>query len=85
MEVLAKYNYLISKKSIMNKIYFSLYVIIFYITYSSCLEYPRDKQILKNKECISIFCQPQEFENQICTISNPFIKSLGCSSSFLIG
>ena len=75
MEVLAKYNYLISKKSIMNKIYFSLFVIIFYINYSSCLDCPRDKPILKNKECISIFCQPHEFENQICTISNPFIKS----------
>ena len=31
--------------------------------------------ILKNNECLSIYCEHKEFDNNICSISNPFIKT----------
>ena len=61
-------------KSKFNKL-FLLLAIISLFNYSLCKECPRDKPILKNDECLSIYCLPQEFENKNCTISNPFIKS----------
>ena len=65
-----KYNYRIN-----NKLLFLFIFIISFINYSLCIECPRDKPISKNDICLNIYCQPEEYENNICTISNPFIKS----------
>ena len=37
-------------------------------------ECPRNKPILKANECQSIYCTPEEYSKNICTISNSFIK-----------
>ena len=38
-------------------------------------ECPRDKPILKSDECQSIFCTPEEYSQNICKISNYYIKT----------
>ena len=50
-------------------------LIIIFINYSLCIECPRNKPIFKDNECNDIYCQPEEYEENICIISNPFIKS----------
>ena len=57
-----------------SKILLFLLIIIF-INYSLCIECPRNKPIFKDNECNDIYCQPEEYEENICIISNPFIKS----------
>ena len=52
-----------------------LFMNIYLFNYSLSIECPRDRPILKNNECKSIYCTLQEFENNNCIISNPFIKS----------
>ena len=52
-----------------------LFFLLIIFQYSICIDCTRDKQILKNNECVSIYCQPKEFENNICEISNIYIKS----------
>ena len=54
---------------------FFLFCLIYLFKYSLCEECPRDKPIFKDSECQSIYCTPLEFANNICEISNPFIKS----------
>ena len=63
-----KHNYKTTNK------FFFLFIISF-ITYSFCIECPRDMPISKNNICLQTYCQPEEFEKNICIISNPFIKS----------
>ena len=60
-------------KAIINKM-FLLFAFISIFNYSLCEECPRERPILKNNECLSTYCPPQDFKNKICTISNPFIK-----------
>ena len=55
-----------------NKMFLFLLFIAF--NYSLCIECPRDKPILKNNECQNIYCGPEDFEKNICSVSNPFIK-----------
>ena len=38
-------------------------------------ECPRDKPILKSNECQVVYCTQEEFEKNICVISNSFIKT----------
>ena len=38
-------------------------------------ECPRDKPILKSSKCQSIYCTPEEFNQNICVISNYYIKT----------
>ena len=72
MEYLLKYNINKKRKSLINII---LFLIAFLLNYSHCIDCPRDKPILKNNECWAIYCKPQDYENNICTISNPFIET----------
>ena len=72
MEYLLKYNINKKRKSLINII---LFLILFLLNYSHCIDCPRDKPILKNNECCAIYCKPQDYENNICTISNPFIET----------
>ena len=37
-------------------------------------ECPRNKPILKANVCQSIYCTPEEYSKNICTISNSFVK-----------
>ena len=62
------------RKNLINKMIF-LVLIIFLINNSLCEECPRNKTILKDNKCSSIYCTSEEFEKGICTISNSFIKS----------
>ena len=57
-----------------NKIHLFLLIIIFF-NYSLSIECPRSKPIFKDNECNDIYCQPKEYETNICLILNPFIKS----------
>ena len=51
-----------------------LFLLFIAFNYSLCIECPRDKPILKNNECQNIYCGPEDFEKNICSVSNPFIK-----------
>ena len=60
----------------------SIYTLfIFFILLSNVNSYlqeeecPREKPILKSNECQSIYCTPEEFSENICTISNSLIKA----------
>ncbi len=69
-----KYNISKDKKVHINEILI-LFLIFYLFKNSICDNCPRDKPILKNNKCMNIYCKPKEFENNICTISNPFIKT----------
>ena len=73
MKVFKKYNDYSCKFGIVQLLFLFSYIYLF--NYSLCIECPRDKPILKNNECQSIYCLPREFANNTCIISNPFIKS----------
>ena len=62
------------RKNLINKMFF-LVLIIFFINNSLCEECPRNKPILKDNKCSSLYCTSEEFEKGICIISNSFIKS----------
>ena len=52
-----------------------LFLILLLFNYSSCEDCPREKPILKDEECVSIYCNPEDFKNKRCIISNPFIQT----------
>ena len=54
---------------------FLLFLIYSLIQNSLCIECPRDRPILKDGECMNIYCTPKEFENKACVISNIYIKN----------
>ena len=62
------------KERIFNNIFLFLLIVIS-LEYSLCFDCPRDKPIFKYNECQSIYCEQKEFENNICSISNPHIKA----------
>ena len=45
------------------------------INYCFCEDCPRDKPILKKGICVSEYCTYEEFENRICIVSNPFLRT----------
>ena len=69
----------IKKSPKLNKLHFQC-LFIFLLTISLFKysvedeECPRNKPILKKGECQSIYCTPEEYSQNICTIANSFIK-----------
>ena len=63
---------------------FLLFQLIFF-NYSLCQDCPRDKPILKDNECQMVYCSPEEFENNTCTISNYYQKVQWINNFHLFG
>ena len=69
-----KQNQISTKKSLLHKLML-FFLIINLLNYCLCEDCPRDKPILKKGQCVSEYCSYEEFENKICVVSNPFIKT----------
>ena len=62
-----------------------LLIQLIFFNYSLCQDCPRDKPILKDNECQMIYCSPEEFENNTCTISNYYQKVQRINNFHLFG
>ena len=80
-----KYYKFQDEKIQINKIYIIFFLIISLFKNSFCDFCPRDKPILKNNECLSIYCEQEEFDNKNCSISNPFIKTQWLNNIHIFG
>ena len=74
MGVFNKSIYYYTKINKTNKI-FLFFTFIFIFKFSLCDYCPRDKPILKDNICMSTYCPYADLEDNVCEISNPFIKS----------
>ena len=45
-----------------------------FVTFSSSSECERDKPILKDNKCVSIYCNENQFKSEECIINNSIIK-----------
>ena len=63
-----------SIKKIKNLNPISIFILFTFIALS-LQECPRDKPILKNNECTSDYCSAEEFQSQLCVISNNIIQT----------
>ena len=76
MDALKKGKVKLKNKFRSNSIISPFILITFFLLFSfSLTECPRDRPIFKNEECQSIYCSPKEYENNICSVSNIYIKS----------
>ena len=72
---------MMSSKSPKTKIFNFMTCFIFLISLSFINNYlqdeecPREKPILKSNECQVVYCTQEEFEKNVCVISNSFIKT----------
>ena len=57
-----------------NKFYL-FFVLAFIFNLCLSIDCPRDKPILKNNTCVSEYCPYGDFEDKICVVANPFIKT----------
>ena len=74
MNAFTQNTFFLSKRNIKNKI-FLIFIIIFLFNFSICDDCPRDKPILKENECVSEYCPYADIEDNVCVISNPFVKT----------
>ena len=56
-------------------ILYLIIVLTFLFNLYVCEDCPRDKPILKEGKCVSEFCPYGDYEDKICVVSNPFIKT----------
>lgn len=74
MDEFYKSKYFCNKKSIIKAI-FIFFIFLNLFDFSLCEDCPREKPILKDNECVSTYCSYADMEDNICVISNPFVKS----------
>jgi len=59
---------------IQNKLYL-FFVFAFLFNLCLCIDCPRDKPIFKNGTCVSEYCPYGDYEDKICVVANPFVKT----------
>ena len=69
-----KQNQISTKKSLLHKLML-FFIFINLLNYCLCEDCSREKPILKKGQCVSEYCSYEEYENKICLVSNPFIKT----------
>ena len=67
-------NFFYHKKKNLKNYIFLIFLFISFFNFAICDYCPRDKPILKDNECVSEYCPYADLEDNVCIISNPFIK-----------